>query len=49
MDMVRTTRKGAQADAGFNGLICGMVWRMAMIRKYTFASLLNCNNKASKI
>lgn len=45
--MASTTIKGAQAVAGLSGLICGMVCRMAMMRKYTLASLLNCRIRAS--
>jgi hypothetical protein len=33
MEIARTTIKGAQALNGLSGLICGMDWRMAMIKK----------------
>ena len=39
--MASTTKKGAHAVAGFNGLICGMVCNIAISKKYTLASLLN--------
>lgn len=46
--MAKTTIRGAQAVAGLSGLIIGIVCRIAMIKKYTLASLLNCKSKASK-
>lgn len=45
--MASTTRKGAQAVAGLSGLICGIVCKIAIIKKYTLASRLNCNIRAS--
>jgi hypothetical protein len=39
--------KGAQAVAGLRGLICGIVCKIAMSKKYTLANLLNCRAKAS--
>ena len=33
MEMARTMTSGIQATKGFKGLMAGMVWRMAMIRK----------------
>jgi hypothetical protein len=41
IEIAKTTIKGAQALTGFSGLIWGIVWRMAIIKKYTLASLLN--------
>ena len=47
METAITKIKGAQAVIGSNGLITGILCNVAIIRKYTFASLLNCRNRAS--
>ena len=47
MEMAMTPIKGVHATNGSNGLICGMLWRIAITKKYTFASLLNWRTRAS--
>jgi hypothetical protein len=46
---VSTTIKGAQAVVGESGLIAGILCKIAIIKKYTLAILLNCNISDSNI
>ena len=45
IDKDTTNTKGAIADKGFKGEICGIDCKIATIKKYTFAYLLNWLNK----
>jgi hypothetical protein len=46
--MPNTTINGAHAVKGPKGLITGIDCKIPIIKKYIFANLLNCKNKASK-
>ena len=43
IDSTITKTRGAMAETGFKGEIAGIDYKIATIRKYMLAYLLNCN------